>query len=207
MVKQHVEKRTVIIIPEDQDALAAVSTFDRKWVNKFETHVENGHAEEVDSSVPGAREFEFERKMIRIPFHREPRSWTDEEREAARERLVGVRAAVAEQRAEAAAKAAKVAKVTAKTVKAAIPVKGKAIAVPAPKKAKFVIEDEEEDDDVEEVDELVDEEEVDDDDYYGEGDEDEDEEEVIVKKPAKKVVQKGATSKPAPKAPAKKGKK
>ena len=129
MAKVRTEKRTIIIIPEDPEEFAACNTFDRKWINKFEKHVEEGHAEEVESSVAGAREFEFERSMLRIPFYRKPREWTEDQKEEARERLAGVREAVAKQRLKTKKAATKA--TTAKGKKAA-PVAKKPAAEPNP---------------------------------------------------------------------------
>lgn len=179
--KEEIIKQTVIIIPEDDD-IATISTYNRKWINKLLKLEEEGHATEVEASEEDAREFELDKSMIRIPFYREPRVYTEEQREAARERLVGVREAVQASKKKLAKKAGK----------------GKAAPAPAPKgkpgkpakKAK-VLEPEPEDE-IDDEDEDVDDEIE---------DEIEDEEpEVVVKRPAsKKPVSKGK--------PVKKGKK
>ena len=94
-------RETVIIVPDDTDEPIGLTTSNAKWIRRMEKLESAGHgAEEVESSVSGAREWELQRDLIRLPFHRNPRTWTDEQKEVARERLVGVRAAVAARRAE-----------------------------------------------------------------------------------------------------------
>lgn len=162
-------RRTVIVLPDDPDQNAGISSYARKVHRKMEGFVQAGVAEEVESSVEGAREWEFARDMVRLPVHRTPREWTDEQKEEARERLQGVRDAVKSAK-ELASKKLK------KTAAAPTPVAKKTFT----KKAKAV-EPEPEDEDEEEVEEEAD---PDEDEDEGDGDsdeEDEDEgEEVVV---------------------------
>lgn len=182
------EKRTIIIIPEDGDT-ASISTFNRKWTNRLVKLEEEGVAEEVATSIEGAREFELPKKLIRIPFNRQPREWTEEQKEEARERLAGVREAVKASKTAAAKKAGKATAVKGKAgtttavatkAVAAAPAKGKAKATPPPapvkkgKKAAPIIEDEEDFEDEEGMEDEIEE------------PEDEELEEVVVKAPAKK---------------------
>lgn len=159
-------KQTVIVIPSG-DGMAGVSTSSAKWIRRMEKLEKAGHAEEVESSVEGSREWECDKKLFRLPFFRKPREWTDEQKEAARERLAGVREAVKASRGKVAKKAT------------AAPSKGVAAALKKGKKASAPIEEDEEIEE-EEV-------EIEDDDLEDEldlGEEDEDEEEEIVSKPA-----------------------
>lgn len=149
-------KETVIIVP-NADEMAGILTSSRKWINRLEKLEAAGHAEEVESSVSGAREWEIDKSLIRLPFYRKPRTYTDEEREAARERLVGVRAAVQARREEDEEEAPKKKK-KAKKKKA------------KPKPVEVEVEDEDED--------WEEDEDIEDDDL----DEDDEEEVVVVKK-------------------------
>lgn len=198
-------RQTVIVIPEDGEGMVQVSAVNRKWINRLEKLESEGRGvTEVATSVSGAREFEVERSLIPLPVYRPGphRVWTDEEREAARERFAAVREAVkAAKEEEAAAAAKKSKKTTAKPAAAPAPAASKkpAAAVaeaPAPRtgkgrdkprpepepvvksKKRPVIEEPEDFEDAEELEEEE----------FGEEDE---VEEVVVKKPAAK--------KPAPK--------
>lgn len=120
-------KQTVIIVPNAPE-MAGISTSNAKWIRRMEKLEAEGHAEEVESSVKGAREWELPKELIRLPFFRKPRSWTEEEKEEARERLKGVRAAVkarreaeAEEEDEPAPKKKKKAKKKAKKKRKAAP--------------------------------------------------------------------------------------
>jgi hypothetical protein len=188
-MKQPIVKRTVIVLPDDTDQPAVISTFNRKVINRMERFSEAGVAEEVQSSVPGAREWEFERGMIRFPVYRAAREWTDEQREEARTRLAAVREAVREAKEAATRKATKAAGKKTATVAPAAKLPAKKVAAPAPvskppkRGSKVAVEEELDDDEDEDV-------EAEDDDEEEIEDEDEDEEEeVVVKKPmAKKPV-------------------
>lgn len=138
VAKAEIIRQTVLVIPQGGDR-AQLSTFDRKWQNKMAAAVANGFAEEVESSVPGAMEFDFDVALIRLPYTqpRAAREYTEEELEVVRERLAGVRASVLAAKQAAAKKAGK--KTAAPAPKAA-PVK-------AGKKPAPVEEDEDEEED------------------------------------------------------------
>jgi hypothetical protein len=90
---------THIIIPEDSSQPAGIATSRRKWINRLEALETQGLAEEVESSVDGAREWEMNQDevIIMLPF-RKPREMTNKQKEAARKRLAKVRERVAAQR-------------------------------------------------------------------------------------------------------------
>lgn len=87
--------QTIIIIPDDEDLEAAIRTSRRKWINRMEALEKEGLAEEVETEVEGAREWELEQAEVTItlPF-RKPRTYTKAQKEAARKRLAKVRAEV-----------------------------------------------------------------------------------------------------------------
>jgi len=93
------EDQTTTIMFNDADPDVEICTANRRWINRMEQLVEQGHAEELEPTEKGHRDFAMSKKLIRIPFYRKPREWTEEQREAARERIAGVREAVAAQRA------------------------------------------------------------------------------------------------------------
>jgi hypothetical protein len=172
--------QTVIICPDNRDEPCGISTANGKFIRKMEAIEAAGRAEEVEASVEGAREWEFDRKMFRMPVNRKSRVYTAAQKKAAIERLAAVRAKVKAAREEAAeSEGKKPAKKATKTGSAkAAPVK-KAL----PKKsAKPAVEEDDEEEDVEE--EEIDDEE--DEEAEDEEDDDEEEEEVVVKKHAKK---------------------
>lgn len=179
--KEIVEKQTIIVIPEDESELAEISTFNRKWINHMVELAENDLAEEVEASIDGAREFQFDRSLLRMPYYRRPREWTDEQRAVVRDRLAAVRAANLAEKEAAAPKKGKKAAPAAEPKKTVVTTKVLKTTKPAPKVAakpvtkKKAPEPEPEDEDVEDE---FDEDEIDD---------DEEEEEVVVKQP-KKVI-------------------
>ncbi len=159
--------QTIIAIDHDED-MVEVSTNDRKWINKMIKLEDEGHAEELDASIEGNREWEAEIGLFRLPFYRKPRTYTKAQRKAAGERLAGVREKVAAKRAADAdeeedevEEEAPKKKAPAKRKK---PVRRKKKAAPEP------VEEEEEVDDEDLEDEIDDDEE-----------EEEDEPEVVVK--------------------------
>ena len=158
--------QTIIAIDHEEE-MVEVSTNDRKWINKMIKLEGEGHAEELEASIEGNREWEAEIGLFRLPFYRKPRTYTKAQRKAAGERLGKVRAKVAAQRAadaedeEDEVEEAPKKKAPAKRKKKA-PVRRKKKAAPEP----------------------VEEEEVDDEDLEDEIDDDEEEEdepEVVVK--------------------------
>ena len=96
-------KQTVITISEDN--MAEVSTTNRKWLKRLANLTDQGFAEEIESAMIG-KTFRFDAKLLRLPFYREPREYTAEQRNAARDRLAKVREKAATKRAKAAVKAA-----------------------------------------------------------------------------------------------------
>jgi len=160
--------QTIIAIDHDED-MVEVSTNDRKWINKMIKLEEEGHAEELEASIEGNREWEAEIGLFRLPFYRKPRKYTKAQRKAAGERLGKVRAKVAAQKAADAAEAGEDEEEEAPKKKAPAKRKKKA---PVRRKKKAAPEPVEE----EEVDDEDLEDEIDDDE-----DEEEDEPEVVVK--------------------------
>jgi len=98
-------KETYIVF-NDSDEYAEVTTANRKWINRLTRLVEDGHAEEIEPHVDGARSFVLPKSLIHPPFYRKPREYTKEQIEAARERLAAVRTATQETKPKKAAKAA-----------------------------------------------------------------------------------------------------
>ena len=90
--------QTIIVIDHDED-MVEVSTNDRKWINKMIKLEEEGHAEEVEASIEGNREWEAEIGLFRLPYFRKARTYTKKQRAEAGKRLAGVREKVAAQRA------------------------------------------------------------------------------------------------------------
>lgn len=197
MPKEKPVRQTIVIIPEDEE-LAEVSTFNRRWINRMDRLTDEGKAQEVEATIDGAREWQFDKSLIKLPFARNPREWTADQRQEARERLAAVREAV--KASKAPVKKGKVSKAAAPapTTKTLVKTKAKAPAAPAPKSkvvvhpdrheigkmvggkklAKVMEEDDETqfagEDEEEEIEEEAEEEEL---------------EEVVVKKaPAKKVI-------------------
>jgi len=162
--------QTFIAIDHDED-MVEVSTNDRKWINKMIKLEDEGHAEEVEASIEGNREWEAEIGLFRLPFYRKPRKYTKKQRAEAGKRLAAVRTKVAAQRAadaeddEDEEEEAPKKKAPAKRKK---PVRRKKKAAPEPI--------EEEDDDDEDLEDEDIEDEIDDDE-----EEEEDEPEVVVK--------------------------
>lgn len=183
-LKEPVVKQTIIVLPQDADEPAEISTFSRKWINRMNELVEMGLATEMEPAIEGATEFQFDRSLLRMPFYRKPRTWTEEQRDAARERLAGVREAVKasrksskadegedeeEEEEEAPRKAKKFAKQPVKQAKQV-----KKFGGPAKKSRQA----DDEDLDLEEDEELEEEPDI---------ELEDDDEEVVVKKPAKKT--------------------
>lgn len=116
----------------DGDENATITTSNRKWINRLEALAEAGHATEYESEVAGARVFEVGKGMLRMPVHRTPRSWTDEQREESRARLAGVRDRVKAQREAEASKTAKASKNGKTAETPAATTKAGKVAKPAP---------------------------------------------------------------------------
>lgn len=93
------QERITTVIFNDADSTAEISTGNLKWLHRMDRLVAEGYATEVPVAEGEDRTFEVSKTTLRIPFHRVPRSWTEEQREAARERLAAVREKVKAQRA------------------------------------------------------------------------------------------------------------
>jgi hypothetical protein len=81
-------KETVVSIYSD--GMVEIITTSRKWINRMDKLVEEGHAEPVESDAIG-QVYRMDASLFKMPFYRKPREWTEEQKQAARERLAKAR--------------------------------------------------------------------------------------------------------------------
>jgi hypothetical protein len=81
-------KETIVTIYTD-DTVEVVTT-STKWSNRMDQLVADGHAEEIETDMTG-KAYRMGADLLKMPFYRKPREWTEEQKQAARERLAKAR--------------------------------------------------------------------------------------------------------------------